>query len=241
MSVLLRGIFARTKQLQSIPRPNSSHTSFNSGKNVKQRTVSRVAAKRSLHVAAQAEPHTGQPTKNAVPTEITAPLFGKTNVNASEAEVYVGKIDEIISWGRAGSLMPLSFGLACCAVEMMHTFAPRYDLDRFGIVPRATPRQADLLLIAGTVTNKARTFSQRLGFQNQFSQSQICFHSFFWYCRWPRLSGNSTTRCQSQSGCFQWAHARMAVDTTTTLTYDRHKSFRSHFSSFLLPFSLCVL
>ena len=51
-------------------------------------------------------------------------------------------------------MWPLSFGLACCAVEMMHSAAPRYDLNRFGIVFRASPRQADVLIVAGTLTNK---------------------------------------------------------------------------------------
>lgn len=53
-----------------------------------------------------------------------------------------------------GSLWPLTFGLACCAVEMMHIAAPRYDMDRYGVLFRASPRQADVILVAGTVTNK---------------------------------------------------------------------------------------
>lgn len=53
-----------------------------------------------------------------------------------------------------GSLWPLTFGLACCAVEMMHIAAPRYDMDRFGVVFRASPRQADVIIVAGTLTNK---------------------------------------------------------------------------------------
>lgn len=53
-----------------------------------------------------------------------------------------------------GSLWPLTFGLACCAVEMMQCAAARYDIDRFGIVYRASPRQADVIIVAGTLTNK---------------------------------------------------------------------------------------
>jgi NADH-quinone oxidoreductase subunit B len=53
-----------------------------------------------------------------------------------------------------GSLWPMTFGLACCAVEMMHIAAPRYDMDRYGVVFRASPRQADAIIVAGTVTNK---------------------------------------------------------------------------------------
>ena len=55
---------------------------------------------------------------------------------------------------RAMSLWPMTFGLACCAVEMMHTAMPRYDLERFGTAPRASPRQSDLMIVAGTLTNK---------------------------------------------------------------------------------------
>jgi len=63
-------------------------------------------------------------------------------------------IDNVINWARTGSLWPMSFGLACCAVEMMHTGASRYDLDRFGILFRPSPRQSDLMIVAGTLTNK---------------------------------------------------------------------------------------
>jgi len=66
----------------------------------------------------------------------------------------VAKIDQLLTWARTGSLWPMSFGLACCAVEMMHTGASRYDLDRFGIVFRGSPRQSDVMIIAGTLTNK---------------------------------------------------------------------------------------
>ena len=64
-------------------------------------------------------------------------------------------LDAGINWARTGSLWPVTFGLACCAIEMMHTGASRYDLDRFGgSVFRPSPRQADLMIVAGTLTNK---------------------------------------------------------------------------------------
>ncbi len=70
--------------------------------------------------------------------------------------------NSLISWARQGSLWPLTFGLACCAVEMMHATVSRYDFDRFGVIFRATPRQSDLLIIAGTVTNKVAPALRRL-------------------------------------------------------------------------------
>ncbi|KAJ5241811.1 NADH-ubiquinone oxidoreductase 19.3 kDa subunit mitochondrial [Penicillium citrinum] len=64
------------------------------------------------------------------------------------------KVDQLINWERQGSLWPLAFGLACCGVEMMSASMPRYDQDRLGIIFRASPRQADVMIVAGTVTNK---------------------------------------------------------------------------------------
>ena len=66
----------------------------------------------------------------------------------------VTKVDDLINWARSGSLHWLTFGLACCAVEMMHVGTPRYDVERFGAAPRASPRHADVLIVAGTLTNK---------------------------------------------------------------------------------------
>jgi NADH-quinone oxidoreductase subunit B len=62
--------------------------------------------------------------------------------------------DKLFDWARGGSMWPMTFGLACCAVEMIHAYMPRYDLDRYGIIPRPTPRQSDVMIVAGTLTNK---------------------------------------------------------------------------------------
>ena len=62
--------------------------------------------------------------------------------------------DKLFDWARTGSLWPMTFGLACCAVEMIHSYMSRYDLDRFGIFPRPSPRQSDVMIVAGTLTNK---------------------------------------------------------------------------------------
>jgi NADH:ubiquinone oxidoreductase subunit B-like Fe-S oxidoreductase len=64
------------------------------------------------------------------------------------------KAQDLINWARSGSLWPMTFGLACCAVEMMQAAASRYDMDRFGMLFRASPRQSDVMIVAGTLTNK---------------------------------------------------------------------------------------
>jgi NADH-quinone oxidoreductase subunit B len=66
----------------------------------------------------------------------------------------LAQMDKLTAWARSGSLWPMTFGLACCAVEMMQTAASRYDLDRFGVVFRPSPRQSDVMIVAGTLCNK---------------------------------------------------------------------------------------
>lgn len=66
----------------------------------------------------------------------------------------ITKLDDLVNWARSGSLWPMTFGLACCAVEMMQAAASRYDLDRLGLVFRPSPRQSDVMIVAGTLTNK---------------------------------------------------------------------------------------
>ena len=74
--------------------------------------------------------------------------------DADDPRFLLTSTEDIINWARTGSLHWMTFGLACCAVEMMHTSMPRYDLERFGTAPRASPRQSDLMIVAGTLTNK---------------------------------------------------------------------------------------
>jgi NADH-quinone oxidoreductase subunit B len=72
-------------------------------------------------------------------------------------------LESLVNWGRRSSLWPATFGLACCAIEMMTTCMPRYDLARFGAeVFRASPRQADLMIVAGTVSNKMASVVRRI-------------------------------------------------------------------------------
>ena len=66
----------------------------------------------------------------------------------------VANLDNLVNWARTGSLWPMTFGLACCAVEMMQAAASRYDMDRMGLVFRPSPRQSDVMIVAGTLCNK---------------------------------------------------------------------------------------
>ena len=75
-------------------------------------------------------------------------------INSLPETVFTTKVDDLLNWGRASSQWYMLFGLACCAIELMQTGGPRADVDRFGAVPRATPRQSDLMIVAGTLTYK---------------------------------------------------------------------------------------
>jgi NADH-quinone oxidoreductase subunit B len=76
------------------------------------------------------------------------------NQGILEKGVVTTTVDTVINWAKTGSLWPMTFGLACCAVEMMHAGAARYDIDRFGMLFRPSPRQSDLMIVAGTLCNK---------------------------------------------------------------------------------------
>ncbi|KAF8065505.1 NADH dehydrogenase [ubiquinone] iron-sulfur protein 7 [Scenedesmus sp. PABB004] len=103
------------------------------------------ALQRGAGLSSSAAPAAAQPAPSAPPA-------GGAKGNA--LDYVVSGVDTIINWARMGSLWPMTFGLACCAVEMMHTGAARYDLDRFGIIFRPSPRQSDAMIVAGTLTNK---------------------------------------------------------------------------------------
>jgi NADH-quinone oxidoreductase subunit B len=86
-------------------------------------------------------------------------------------------LSDLINWARSGSLWPMTFGLACCAIEMMHTGASRYDLDRLGVMFRPSPRQADVLIVAGTLTNKMAPILRRVYDQMAFPKWVISMGS----------------------------------------------------------------
>ena len=94
------------------------------------------------------DPSTGRPIGE------TDPQYIEINNELADKGFLVTSTDELVNWARTGSLMWMSFGLACCAVEMMQVAMPRYDAERFGFAPRGSPRQSDLMIISGTLTNK---------------------------------------------------------------------------------------
>ncbi|KAK9453542.1 hypothetical protein V1511DRAFT_505023 [Dipodascopsis uninucleata] len=89
--------------------------------------------------------------KSKLPTDYPLPSERKPQ---NVADYVLTGLDAFANWARQGSFWPMTFGLACCAVEMMHLSGPRYDQDRVGIIFRASPRQSDIMIVAGTLTNK---------------------------------------------------------------------------------------
>lgn len=105
-------------------------------------------------VGERVTPPSGVSEKTSFPGEVHPTPTGGVLVTA---------IDDVINWARSNSLWPLVFGTSCCAIEMMSTASAKYDWSRFGFeVARATPRQADVIIIAGTIVNKMAPVLKRL-------------------------------------------------------------------------------
>jgi len=81
-------------------------------------------------------------------------FFDDLNSEVGDKGFLVTSTEDLFQWARTGSLWWMTFGLACCAVEMIHVNMPRYDMERFGVAPRASPRQSDVMIVAGTLCNK---------------------------------------------------------------------------------------
>jgi NADH-quinone oxidoreductase subunit B len=99
--------------------------------------------------------------------EVTAPDSGLVEIREGVkmipgANAVIGPLNKLVNWGRSGSIWPVTFGLACCAIEMMDAGASTNDLDRFGIIFRASPRQADCMIVAGTLTKKMAPVLRRV-------------------------------------------------------------------------------
>src|ERR1700722_20836563 len=78
------------------------------------------------------------------------PYFKALQAEMADKGFLVTSSEALVNWARTGSLMWMTFGLACCAVERMQASMPRYDAERFGFAPRASPRQSDVMIVAGT-------------------------------------------------------------------------------------------
>ncbi|THH21349.1 hypothetical protein EW146_g191 [Bondarzewia mesenterica] len=119
-----------------------------------------VAAFRSLHMTSPARSPSTTPSSTTSATEPITQIAKRGSNQLSletpnnKAEYVLSTLDKVVNWARQGSMWPMTFGLACCAVEMMHMAAARYDQDRLGVVFRASPRQSDIMIVAGTLTNK---------------------------------------------------------------------------------------
>jgi NADH-quinone oxidoreductase subunit B len=91
---------------------------------------------------------------NKAPTAKLDKVGEQLREGLSSEGYILASVEDLVQWARAGSMWPMTFGLACCAVEMMHAAASRYDMERFGTLFRPSPRQSDVMIIAGTLTNK---------------------------------------------------------------------------------------
>jgi NADH-quinone oxidoreductase subunit B len=89
-------------------------------------------------------------------------LLDKYRNPFEKSNIVITTVDKFLNWSRLSSPWQMFFGLACCAIEMMATSASHYDFDRFGVIPRPSPRQCDLIIISGTVTLKMATRIKRL-------------------------------------------------------------------------------
>ena len=89
-----------------------------------------------------------------VPADLRDNFLTDVNAEMSNKGFLTTSTEDLFTWARTGSMWWMTFGLACCAVEMMHTSMPRYDAERFGFAPRASPRQSDVMIVAGTLCNK---------------------------------------------------------------------------------------
>jgi NADH dehydrogenase (ubiquinone) Fe-S protein 7 len=114
----------------------------------------RLGGTAGLATRAEVVPQTSSSSALPRPVKASAASAPLSLQPEGKLEYAVSKLDDLVNWARRSSTWPMTFGLACCAVEMMHAAAARYDFDRFGIIFRPSPRQSDVMIVAGTLTNK---------------------------------------------------------------------------------------
>lgn len=129
-----------------------------------------AAAAASIHTTLPSLSSSPATYGNAQPPAMTPPPG-----ISKPAEYVISKVDDLMNWARRGSIWPMTFGLACCAVEMMHAGAARYDFDRFGIIFRPSPRQSDVMIVAGTLTNKMAPALRK------YVSILLILPQFFWF------------------------------------------------------------
>ncbi len=112
------------------------------------------SSKNASHGTSSAASAAGLLLPSGERAEIAGQAAHDLGTEVSKQGYLLTSLDQLVAWAQSNSLWPMTFGLACCAVEMMHTAASRYDLDRFGTIFRPSPRQSDVMIVAGTLTNK---------------------------------------------------------------------------------------
>lgn len=115
--------------------------------------------------------------------------FSGVEMEEVKRNVFLTTLEQLKGWARSSSLWPLTFGLACCAIEMMAVGGAHYDLDRFGSFFRASPRQADVMIVSGTVTKK-----------------------------WRRSCAGCMTKCPNRNGSSPWVRVRQPAARTSNRT-----------------------
>ncbi|CAK4034153.1 NADH-ubiquinone oxidoreductase kDa subunit, mitochondrial [Lecanosticta acicola] len=145
-----RALALRAKPVTALQPLRVANAAFISSSSKKPAQESSVRAVGPSNV--KGNPGTPPPMKS-IKDQTDVPLASQEG-NKSMVQYALTTLDVITNWARQGSLWPMTFGLACCAVEMMHLSTPRYDQDRLGIIFRASPRQSDVMIVAGTLTNK---------------------------------------------------------------------------------------
>ena len=146
------------------------------------------------------DPATGRPVG------ANDPFFLEVNHELADKGFLVAATDDLITWARTGSLMWMTFGLACCAVEMMQVSMPRYDVERFGFAPRASPRQSDVMIVAGTLTNKMapalrKVYDQMPEPRYVISMGSCANGGGYYHYSAIRSCAAATASCRSTSMC----------------------------------------